>query len=43
MEYAFCEHVGASAHSRWHILGGGADTSSLCGVEVAWDLAGYNH
>ena len=46
-EYAFCETVHASALSPWHIrklteqgkkLGGGADTPSLCGLKVSWDL-----
>jgi len=47
MKFSFCESVTASSQSRWHIrqlteagmkLGGGADTSSLCGRQVAWDL-----
>ena len=46
-EYSFCENVHAGPFSRWHIrkltdvgrkLGGGADTSSLCGKQVHWDL-----
>ncbi len=45
--YAFCECAYASGVSRWHIrrlteagykLGGGADTLSLCGKKVSWDL-----
>jgi hypothetical protein len=45
--YAFCETVHAGPLSKWHIrkltekglkLTGGADTKSLCGIEVAWDL-----
>jgi len=45
--YFFCEPVTASSRSRWHIrkvgpkgmmLGGGADTLSLCGRTVAWDI-----
>lgn len=46
-DYAFCEPVHASSKAIWHIreltevgrkLGGGADTPSLCGLEVARDL-----
>jgi len=45
--YAFCEPVTASSRSRWHIRllteagrleSGGADTPSLCGRDMAWDL-----
>ena len=45
--FSFCEHAQASPQSRWHIrrltavgkkLGGGADTSALCGRVVAQDL-----
>lgn len=45
--YSFCERVTASSRSPWHIrkLGtkghcysGGADTPSLCGGDVGWDL-----
>ena len=45
--YSFCETALAGSASRWHIrrltavgrkLGGGADTPSLCGRKVAWDL-----
>ena len=47
MIYAFCEAATAGPKSKWHIrqltevgpkFGGGADTPSLCGREVAWDL-----
>ncbi len=47
-KYVFCEHVQATSYSPWHIrnlgpkglcLGGGADTSALCGREVHWDLS----
>ena len=47
MKYAFCETVTAGGTTPWHIrqltekgpkFGGGADTKSLCGREVAWDL-----
>ena len=43
----FCESVGASSFPQWHIRprgpkgrmeGGGADTESLCGRKMAWDL-----
>jgi len=46
-EFSFCESVHASSLSPWHIrrltdagkkLGGGADTKSLCGREMCWDL-----
>lgn len=46
-KYAFCETKHASSGSRWHIRkltsagrkqGGGADSRSLCGLEVSWDL-----
>ncbi len=46
-EYSFCEFAFANPYSKWHIrnltkigrkLGGGADTLSLCGKEVSWDL-----
>jgi hypothetical protein len=46
--YSFCETVTAGSSSKWHIrlltrfgkkLGGGADTPSLCGRKVAWDLS----
>lgn len=46
-QYSFCETVTATGSSPWHIrkltktgqkLGGGADTKSLCGLTVAWDL-----
>jgi hypothetical protein len=45
--FSFCEPVTASSRSFWHIrklseagrkLGGGADTPSLCGRVVCWDL-----
>lgn len=45
--FAFCESIAATGRSKWHIrplsqkwkmLGGGADTLSLCGREMAWDL-----
>jgi len=45
--YSFCENVHATPYSKWHIrkltklgrkLGGGADTPSLCGRVVNWDL-----
>lgn len=45
--YTFCESAGASGISAWHIrqlskqglkLGGGADTLSLCGKKMCWDL-----
>lgn len=44
---AFCETITASGSTPWHIrrltsrgllLGGGADTPSLCGRKVTWDL-----
>jgi len=47
IRYSFCETATASPYSKWHIrilttsgrkLGGGADTRSLCGIAVAWDL-----
>ena len=46
-QYAFCETATAGPRTPWHIrklgakglkLGGGADTPSLCGRTVAWDL-----
>ena len=46
-KYSFCEPVTAGSLGRWHIrkltavgkkLGGGADTSALCGSTVSWDL-----
>ncbi len=46
-DYSFCESVMAGSNSAWHIreltevgrkLGGGADTKSLCGREMGWDL-----
>ena len=46
-EYSFCETATAGGASPWHIrtltgigrkLGGGADTPSLCGRQVAWDI-----
>lgn len=46
-QHSFCESVAAGSKGRWHIRrltfrgakpGGGADTSSLCGVKVAWDV-----
>ena len=46
-KYSFCEPVMAGPNSAWHIreltgvgrkLGGGADTKSLCGREMGWDL-----
>ena len=46
-QYAFCETATAGPRTPWHIreltakglkLGGGADTPSLCGRVVAWDL-----
>jgi len=45
--YSFCETVTAGGNARWHIrrltdkgmmLGGGADSESLCGANVAWDV-----
>ena len=48
MDYSFCESVHATPYSKWHIrkltnvgkkLGGGADTKSLCGRDVNWDLS----
>lgn len=45
--HSFCETSYAAATSPWHIrrltskgrkLGGGADTPSLCGLQVSWDL-----
>lgn len=45
--FAFCESIYATGTSPWHIrkltskgikLGGGADTESLCGRKMAWDL-----
>lgn len=49
MRYSFCESVHASSMSPWHIrqlvdckkLGGGIDSSSLCGFVKSgwgWDL-----
>ena len=50
-KYSFCESVTASSISPWHIrrltdvgrkLGGGIDTSSLCGLvkpPYGWDLS----
>lgn len=49
MAYSFCESVFATSVSRWHIrqlsksgpkYGGGADTPSLCGLDLCkgWDL-----
>lgn len=46
-EYSFCETLYAGPYGRWHIrklsdkgqkLGGGADTTSICGTVVSWDL-----
>lgn len=46
-EYSYCETPTAGSATPWHIrkltgkgrrLGGGADTPSLCGRKVAWDL-----
>jgi len=46
-QYSFCETVTAGPQTPWHIrrltskgrmLGGGADTHSLCDRKVAWDL-----
>ena len=46
--YSFCESISAGPQSPWHLreltsvgrkLGGGIDTSSLCGrVKKGWDL-----
>jgi hypothetical protein len=45
--YAFCETIFSGAYTPWHIrllgpagrkINGGADTLSLCGRKVAWDL-----
>jgi hypothetical protein len=45
--YSFCESTWATGRSPWHIrqlsvkghkFGGGADTLSLCGRSVAWDI-----
>lgn len=47
MMYSYCETATAGSRSLWHIrrlsgkglcLGGGADTESLCGKKVAWDI-----
>lgn len=47
VEYSFCEPVNAVVGNLWHIrrlteigrkFGGGADTLSLCGRTVAWDM-----
>lgn len=47
MQYVFCETAMAGPRSKWHIRqlteqglkpSGGADTPSLCGRDVAWDL-----
>jgi hypothetical protein len=46
-EYSLCESVLASGSSPWHIrklskkgkvFGGGADTRSLCGMVMSWDM-----
>ena len=46
-KYAFCEPVHAIAGGAWHMrklteigpkFGGGADTQSLCGRDMGWDL-----
>jgi hypothetical protein len=46
-EYSFCESTTAASDTPWHIrpltsvgqkFGGGADTRSLCGRVVSWDL-----
>ena len=46
-KFSFCEPVTATSHSKWHLrkltdkgkkLGGGADTPSLCGRKMGWDL-----
>lgn len=46
-DYSFCESSAASGRSPWHIRqltaagkkpGGGADTPSLCDLEMAWDV-----
>jgi hypothetical protein len=46
-KFAFCESLFASGASPWHVRpltdaglkpGGGADTASLCGHRVSWDL-----
>jgi hypothetical protein len=46
-KYAFCETVTAGPLSKWHIrklsdkgpkFGGGADTLSLCGTTITWDI-----
>ena len=46
-QYAFCEPDTAGSLSKWHIrkltdkglkLSGGADTPSLCGREMSWDI-----
>jgi thymidine phosphorylase len=45
--YSFCESTAAGSLSLWHIrkltsvgrkLGGGADTESLCGKRMSWDV-----
>lgn len=45
--YSFCESLHATGFTRWHIrrltetgqkFGGGADTDSLCGRKMAWDV-----
>lgn len=47
-DYSFCESAYATPFSAWHLrmlshrglkLGGGADTLSLCGRQVSWDLS----
>lgn len=47
MKYSYCESVYATGISPWHIRilteagqkkGGGADTLSLCGREMGWDV-----
>lgn len=46
-EYAYCERVTAGSNTSWHIreltsrghrYGGRADSLSLCGARVAWDV-----
>ena len=46
-QYSLCETVTAGSKTPWHIrvltkkgrkLGGGADSSALCGKKVSWDL-----
>jgi hypothetical protein len=49
VSFSFCEQANASGTTPWHIRrlsaagrkpSGGADTPSLCGRTVSWDLEG---